>query len=81
MYGLDVFVHPDYRGLRLGRRLYDARKELCRSKNFKAILAGGRILITINTRMNSALPSTSIKLSDVNFTTRFCHSNWPTILM
>lgn len=43
MYGLDVFVHPDYRGLRLGRRLYDARKELCRSKNFKAILAGGRI--------------------------------------
>ncbi len=43
MYGLDVFVHPDYRGLRLGRRLYDARKELCRSQNFKAILAGGRI--------------------------------------
>ncbi|OLQ93952.1 hydrolase [Vibrio ponticus] len=43
MYGLDVFVHPDYRGLRLGRRLYDARKELCRSKNYKAILAGGRI--------------------------------------
>ncbi|GAL04121.1 aliphatic amidase AmiE [Photobacterium aphoticum] len=43
MYGLDVFVHPDYRGLRLGRRLYDARKELCRTHNFKAILAGGRI--------------------------------------
>lgn len=43
MYGLDVFVHPDYRGLRLGRRLYDARKDLCRSLNFKAILAGGRI--------------------------------------
>lgn len=43
LYGLDVFVHPDYRGLRLGRRLYDARKELCRSKNLKAILAGGRI--------------------------------------
>lgn len=43
MYGLDVFVHPDYRGLRLGRRLYDARKELCMSENFKAILAGGRI--------------------------------------
>ncbi|MDR9828902.1 bifunctional GNAT family N-acetyltransferase/carbon-nitrogen hydrolase family protein [Vibrio sp. FNV 38] len=43
MYGLDVFVHPDYRGLRLGRRLYDARKELCRNKNFKAILTGGRI--------------------------------------
>jgi predicted amidohydrolase/GNAT superfamily N-acetyltransferase len=43
LYGLDVFVHPDYRGLRLGRRLYDARKELCRNTNLKAILAGGRI--------------------------------------
>ncbi|MCG6507104.1 GNAT family N-acetyltransferase, partial [Vibrio parahaemolyticus] len=42
-YGLDVFVHPDYRGLRLGRRLYAARKDLCRSANLKAILAGGRI--------------------------------------
>ncbi|KDM91168.1 bifunctional GNAT family N-acetyltransferase/carbon-nitrogen hydrolase family protein [Photobacterium galatheae] len=43
LYGLDVFVHPDYRGLRLGRRLYEARKELCRANNLKAILAGGRI--------------------------------------
>ncbi|MDO6544020.1 bifunctional GNAT family N-acetyltransferase/carbon-nitrogen hydrolase family protein [Photobacterium sanguinicancri] len=43
LYGLDVFVHPNYRGLRLGRRLYDARKELCRNTNLKAILAGGRI--------------------------------------
>lgn len=43
LYGLDVFVHPDYRGFRLGRRLYEARKELCRALNLKAILAGGRI--------------------------------------
>ncbi len=43
LYGLDVFIHPDYRGYRLGRRLYDARKELCRQNNFRAILAGGRI--------------------------------------
>ncbi|WP_064609774.1 bifunctional GNAT family N-acetyltransferase/carbon-nitrogen hydrolase family protein [Photobacterium sp. J15] len=43
LYGLDVFVHPDYRGLRLGRRLYEARKDLCRNNNLKAILAGGRI--------------------------------------
>ena len=43
LYGLDVFIHPDYRGYRLGRRLYDARKELCRSLNMRAILAGGRI--------------------------------------
>lgn len=43
LYGVDVFVHPDYRDLRLGRRLYDSRKELCRSLNLKAIVAGGRI--------------------------------------
>ena len=43
LYGLDVFVDPDYRGYRLGRRLYEARKDLCRSLNLRGILAGGRI--------------------------------------
>lgn len=43
LYGVDVFVHPDYRGLRLGRRLYDARKELCRKLNLRRIVFGGRI--------------------------------------
>lgn len=43
LYGIEVFVHPDYRGLRLGRRLYDARKELCYHLNLRAILMGGRI--------------------------------------
>jgi predicted amidohydrolase/GNAT superfamily N-acetyltransferase len=43
LYGVDIFVHPDYRGMRLGRRLYDARKELCESLNLRAIIAGGRI--------------------------------------
>ncbi|GKW48896.1 bifunctional GNAT family N-acetyltransferase/carbon-nitrogen hydrolase family protein [Halomonas sp. NCCP-2165] len=43
MYGLDVLIDPAYRGYRLGRRLYEARKELCRSMNLRAILAGGRI--------------------------------------
>ncbi|HRP68868.1 MAG TPA: bifunctional GNAT family N-acetyltransferase/carbon-nitrogen hydrolase family protein [Turneriella sp.] len=43
LYGIDVFVHPDFRGLRLGRRLYDYRKELCERLNLKAIVFGGRI--------------------------------------
>jgi len=43
IYGLDVIISKQHRGLRLGRRLYDARKELCRQYNLKAILAGGRI--------------------------------------
>jgi len=43
LYGIEVFVHPDFRGLRLGRRLYEARKELCERLNLKSVLAGGRI--------------------------------------
>jgi predicted amidohydrolase/ribosomal protein S18 acetylase RimI-like enzyme len=43
LYGVDLFVNPEYQGMRLGRRLYDARKELCRELNLKAIVAGGRI--------------------------------------
>lgn len=43
LYGIDVFIRPDYRGLRIGRRLYDARKELCENLNLKAIVFGGRI--------------------------------------
>ena len=43
LYGIEVFVHPDFRSLRLGRRLYDARKELCEKMNLRGIVAGGRI--------------------------------------
>lgn len=43
VYGVDIFVDPDYRGLRIGRRLYDARKELCEKLNLKCIIFGGRI--------------------------------------
>jgi predicted amidohydrolase/ribosomal protein S18 acetylase RimI-like enzyme len=43
IYGIEVFIHPDYRGMRLARRLYDARKILCEKLNLKAIVAGGRI--------------------------------------
>ncbi|HEX9650329.1 MAG TPA: bifunctional GNAT family N-acetyltransferase/carbon-nitrogen hydrolase family protein [Cyclobacteriaceae bacterium] len=43
LYGIDVFVHPEFRGMRLARRLYDARKELCERLNLRSIIAGGRI--------------------------------------
>ena len=43
LYGIDVFIHPEFRGLRLGRRLYDYRKDLCERLNLKGILFGGRI--------------------------------------
>lgn len=43
LYGIEIFVHPQYRGLRLARRLYEARKELCEKLNLKSIIFGGRI--------------------------------------
>ena len=43
LYGIDVFVKPEFRGLRLGRRMYDYRKELCEKLNLKGIVFGGRI--------------------------------------
>lgn len=43
LYGIDVFIKPEFRGLRLGRRLYDYRKELCERLNLKGIVFGGRI--------------------------------------
>ncbi len=43
LYGIDIFIRPKFRGLRLGRRLYDYRKELCEKLNLKGIVFGGRI--------------------------------------
>lgn len=43
LYGIEMMVHPDFRGLKLSRRLYDARKDLCRERNLARIVIGGRI--------------------------------------
>ena len=43
LYGIDVFIKSEFRGLRLGRRLYDYRKELTEKLNLRGIAFGGRI--------------------------------------
>lgn len=43
LYGIEVMVDPDFRGMKLARRLYDARKELCRQRNLARIIIAGRI--------------------------------------
>jgi GNAT superfamily N-acetyltransferase len=42
-YGADISVHPDYRGLGIGRMLYEARKDLVQRYNRRGIVAGGLI--------------------------------------
>ena len=43
LYGIDIFIAHDYRGMRIGRRLYDYRKELCENLNLERIVFGGRL--------------------------------------
>ncbi len=43
LYGMEVFVDPEYRGLRIGERFYSLRKELCKERRLKGIVFGGRL--------------------------------------
>jgi GNAT superfamily N-acetyltransferase len=43
LYGIDVVVHPDYRGMNAGKRLYEARRNLAKKWNLESIIFGGRI--------------------------------------
>ncbi len=43
LYGIEIMVHPDFRGMKLSRRLYDARKQICRDKNLTRFIIAGRI--------------------------------------
>ncbi|MGB3367781.1 MAG: GNAT family N-acetyltransferase [Acidaminobacteraceae bacterium] len=43
LYGIEIMVHPDYRNLKIGNRMYEARKELADTLNLKSIIIGGRI--------------------------------------
>ncbi len=43
LYGIEVMVDPDYRDMKIGRRIYEERMELCRTLNLRRILVGGRL--------------------------------------
>jgi predicted amidohydrolase/ribosomal protein S18 acetylase RimI-like enzyme len=43
LYGIEIMVDPEFRGMKLARRLYDARKQICREQNLARIIIGGRI--------------------------------------
>jgi predicted amidohydrolase/ribosomal protein S18 acetylase RimI-like enzyme len=43
LYGIEIMVDPEFRGMHLARRLYEARKDVCRQLNLARIVIGGRI--------------------------------------
>ncbi len=43
LYGVDMMVHPEARRMRIGHRIYEARRELARSLNVRRILFAGRL--------------------------------------
>lgn len=43
LYGIEVMVHPEYRRMKVGQRLYEGRKDIARQYNLKSIIIGGRI--------------------------------------
>jgi len=43
LYGMEVFIDPEYRNLRIGQRLYNERKKLCRYRRLRGIVFGGRL--------------------------------------
>lgn len=43
LYGMEVCVDPEFRGYRLGQRLYNERKKLAQSLNLKGIVFAGRL--------------------------------------
>ena len=43
LYGMGVCVDREYRRLRIGQRLYDARRRLCQEWGLKGIVFGGRM--------------------------------------
>jgi predicted amidohydrolase/ribosomal protein S18 acetylase RimI-like enzyme len=52
LYGMEVCVDTDYRGYRIGQRLYNERKKLCQEWRLKGIIFGGR-LPTLHKRIKS----------------------------
>ena len=43
LYGMEVCVDPEYRGYRIGQRLYNERKRLCERLGLKGIVFAGRL--------------------------------------
>lgn len=45
LYGVDVFVDPEYRKMRVGERFYKARQNLCKKIRLKGVVFAGRMVL------------------------------------
>ncbi len=61
LYGMEVCVDPKMRGLRIGQRLYDARKRLCQDYELRGIVFGGRMPGFSRKRKQYATPHTYLE--------------------
>lgn len=52
LYGMDVCVDPEFRGNRIGQRLYNERKRLCQHLRLKGVVFAGR-MPNLSRRWNS----------------------------
>lgn len=43
LYGIDIAVSPEHRGMKLARRIYEYRKELMRQMNLRRMFIAGRV--------------------------------------
>ncbi len=43
LYGMEVCINDEYRGYRIGQRLYNERKKLCQALGLKGVVFAGRI--------------------------------------
>ena len=64
LYGMEVCVDPNYRGFRIGQRLYNERKKLCDYYRLKGIVFAGRLpgLSKKNTKHKFASPEEYLEL-------------------
>ena len=63
LYGMDICVDPDFRGKKIGERLYNERRKLCQKLKLKGILFGARI--PGYSKKKKAYPSPEIYLEAV----------------
>ena len=62
LYGVEVFVDPAYRGLRMGQRFYNERKKLCKYYRLKGIVFAGRMPLIYKHIKNLKTPEKYIEL-------------------